>query len=171
MTHAPTQPELPRKTLVLGLGNVLLKDEAVGPLAIRRLAAESPADTSLVFLDGGTLSFTLATPISDCPRLIVIDAAVMGDAPGAVRVFENDAMDRQLARHANSVHEVSLGELMDIARLTDTLPERRALIGVEPAVVDWGDTLTPAVEAALPQVLEQVRALLARWNDEDRPGR
>jgi hydrogenase maturation protease len=122
-------------------------------------------------LDGGTLSFTLSTPISDCPRLIVIDAAVMGDAPGAVRVFENDAMDRQLARHANSVHEVSLGELMDIARLTDTLPERRALIGVEPAVVDWGDTLTPAVEAALPQVLEQVRALLARWNDEDGPSR
>jgi hydrogenase maturation protease len=60
---------------------------------------------------------------------------------------------------------------MDIARLTDTLPERRALIGVEPAVVDWGDTLTPAVEAALPQVLEQVRALLARWNDEDGPAR
>lgn len=170
MTHAEPRPESPkalRETLILGIGNVLLGDEGVGGRAVRRLQAESPADSRLVFLDGGTLSFTLTGPIADCPRLIVIDAAVMGDPPGTVRVFEDEAMDRQLSRHASSIHEVSLGELLDMARLTDSLPERRALIGIEPAVVDWGDTLTPTVEAAIPQVLERVRALLARWDADD----
>ncbi len=169
--HQPeTRSQPPRataRTLILGLGNVLLADEAVGALAVRRLEAEYPADDSLLCLDGGTLSFSLAVPIGDCQRLIVIDAAVMGDAPGTVRVFQDTDMDRQLTRHATSVHEVSLADLLDMARLTDSLPTRRALIGVEPALVGWGDGLTPAVEAALPEVLERVRELLARWDAQD----
>jgi hydrogenase maturation protease len=159
-------PAAPR-TLILGLGNVLLADEAVGALAVRQLAAQHQADDSFLCLDGGTLSFSLAVPIGDCSRLIVIDAAVMGDSPGTVRVFEDAEMDRQLTRHATSVHEVSLADLLDMARLTDSLPARRALIGVEPALVDWGDGLTPTVAAALPEVMERVRTLVARWDSTD----
>lgn len=152
------------KTLILGLGNTLLSDEAVGPVAVQRLESELAPDPSLMLVDGGTLSFTLALPIGECERLIVIDAAVLGEQPGSVRVFEDAEMDAQLRRHAKSVHEVSLADLLDIARLTDTLPERRALIGIEPALVDWGDALTPAVEAALPEVFDNVRQLLRRWS-------
>ena len=111
-------------------------------MVVGRLAAESEGDPELRFLDGGTLSFTLAVPIEECERLIVVDAAVLGEPPGSVRVFEGEAMDRQLSRHAKSVHEVSLADLMDMARLTGRLPQRRALIGIEPALVDWGDGLT-----------------------------
>jgi hydrogenase maturation protease len=55
-------------------------------------------------------------------------------------------------------------DLMDMARLTDTLPARRALVAVEPALVDWGDALTPAVAAALPETLDRVRILVTRWS-------
>ncbi|MGE5154178.1 MAG: HyaD/HybD family hydrogenase maturation endopeptidase [Bdellovibrio bacteriovorus] len=150
-------------TLILGLGNVLLTDEAVGPVVVGRLAAELEGDPSLRLLDGGTLSFTLAVPIEECQRLIVVDAAALGEAPGSVRVFEGEVMDRQLSRHAKSVHEVSLADLLDMARLTDRLPQHRALIGIEPAVVDWGDGLTPQVEAAVPLAMAQVRRLLSDW--------
>jgi hydrogenase maturation protease len=151
-------------TLILGLGNILMTDEAVGAEVVRRFQAMDPADPSLHCMDGGTLSFTLALPIGDCPRLIVVDAAAMGDPPGSVRVFEGEAMDRQLSTNAKSVHEVSLSDLLDIARLTETLPQRRALVGIEPAIVDWGERLTPAVEDAIPRAIEAIRALLARWN-------
>lgn len=154
----------PPKTLILGLGNVLLTDEAVGPVVVGRLAAESVGDSDLRFLDGGTLSFTLAVPIEECERLIVVDAAALGEPPGSVRVFEGNAMDRQLSRHAKSVHEVSLADLMDMARLTDRLPTRRALVGIEPALVDWGDGLTAEVEAAVPLAMEEVRRLLSQWD-------
>lgn len=150
-------------TLILGLGNVLMTDEAVGATVVRRLALQSDPDGPLLFIDGGTLSFTLAAPIGDCPRLVVVDAAVMGDAPGSVRVFEGEAMDRQLRAHAKSVHEVSLSDLMDIARLTETLPAQRALVGIEPAYVGWGDRLTADVEAAVPAAIAAIRELLARW--------
>ncbi len=153
-----------QRTLILGLGNVLMADEAVGAAVVSRLEAETDPAAPLLFLDGGTLSFSLAIPIGDCPRLIVVDAAAMGDPPGSVRVFEGEAMDRQLSRHAKSVHEVSLADLMDMARLTDSLPGRRALIGIEPALVDWGDALTPPVEAAVPVAMMRVRELLAKWD-------
>jgi hydrogenase maturation protease len=157
---------LPPTTLILGLGNVLMTDEAVGAAVVRRLETEATADTALHFMDGGTLSFTLAGPIGECERLIVVDAAAMGDPPGSVRLFEGAAMDRQLRAHANSVHEVSLADLMDMARLTDTLPCKRALVGIEPDFVGWGGNLTPSVEAAVPTAMVCIRELLARW-DED----
>jgi hydrogenase maturation protease len=152
-----------RSTLILGLGNTLLRDEAVGSEVIRRLEAAGDLPGT-VFVDGGTLSFTLAGPIADSPRLIVVDAAVMGAAAGTVQVFEGEAMDRQLSRKGKSVHEVSLQDLMDMARLTNTLPPFRALMGIEPAEVDWGERLTPAVETAVPLAMDAVRDLIARWD-------
>ena len=76
-------------------------------------------------------------------------------------------MDRQLSAHAKSVHEVSLADLFDIARLTDSLPAQRALVGIEPARVDWGDRLTPAVESAIPKAVARIRELLQRWRQAD----
>jgi hydrogenase maturation protease len=154
-------------TLILGLGNVLLTDEAAGAAVLGALAPLAAADPDLTLYDGGTLSFTLAGPIGDAARLIVVDAAAMGDAPGTVRVFEGEAMDRQLSQHAKSVHEVSLADLFDIARLTDSLPAQRALVGIEPERVDWGEQLSPPVAAAIPAAVEQVQALLQRWRRAD----
>lgn len=150
-------------TLILGLGNVLLTDEAVGAEVLKQLAPLAESDPDLRLYDGGTLSFTLAGPIGDAERLIVVDAAAMNDPPGTVRLFEGEAMDRQLSQHAKSVHEVSLADLFDIARLTDSLPSQRALIGIEPERIDWGDQLTPAVAAAVPETIQLITDLLARW--------
>ncbi len=154
-----------QQTLILGLGNVLLTDEAVGAVVVRRLAEMDPEGSRAVYLDGGTLSFTLASPIAEARNLIVVDAAAMGEQPGTVRILEDEAMDRQLSAHAKSVHEVSLSDLMDVARLTDTLPERRALIGIEPETVDWGDRLTPKVEQAVPAACTAVLTLIDRWEN------
>ena len=150
--------------LVLGLGNTLLTDEAVGIAVIRRLQADHADLANVRYLDGGTLSFTLADPIAEASGLIVVDAAALGQTPGSVRVFEDDAMDRQLSGKGKSVHEVSLADLLDMARLTDTLPEKRCLVAIEPETVDWGEQLTPAVAAAVPKAVDAVRGVIERWN-------
>lgn len=149
-------------TLVLGLGNVLLSDEAIGPLVVRQLAQQGGSE-GVRYLDGGTLSFTLAEPIGAADELIVVDASIMGAEPGTVRIFEGEAMDRRLRVHAKSVHEVSLADLLDMARLTDTLPRRRALVGIEPSLVAWGDGLSPPMARALPEAMRQVQVLIAAW--------
>ncbi|MDE2311001.1 MAG: HyaD/HybD family hydrogenase maturation endopeptidase [Betaproteobacteria bacterium] len=152
------------KILVLGIGNTLLADEGVGVVAMRELEARFGARADMEFLDGGTLSFTLAVPISECAALLVIDAAELGSPPGTVRSFEGEEMDRFLgANRKSSVHEVGLLDLMSVSRLTGHWPEQRALIGIQPAVVDWGEALTPTVAAALPEICDIATAIIGRF--------
>ncbi|WP_455384478.1 HyaD/HybD family hydrogenase maturation endopeptidase [Acidihalobacter prosperus] len=155
-------------TLVLGLGNTLLGDEGVGVYAVQRLEQALADARGVRCLDGGTLSFTLAGPIEDCHRLVVIDAAELHEEPGSTRVFEGEEMDRHVgAGGKRSVHEVSLADLLAIACLAGRLPDQRALIGIQPEFVDWSDTPTAAglrgIETACTLALDLIR----RWEQPD----
>jgi hydrogenase maturation protease len=151
-------------TLVLGLGNVLLGDEGVGVRAVQRLTAAFGDERDVRCLDGGTLSFALAGPIEDCERLIVIDAAELRAAPGSVRVFEGEAMDRFVgAGGKRSVHEVSLADLLSIACLAGRLPGKRALIAIQPAFVGWSEAPTTQGAAAIERACALAQELIGRW--------
>ena len=63
----------------------------------------------------------------------------------------------------NSVHEVSLLDLMAVAALSGHLPEQRALIGIQPENIDWSDVPTPAVRDAIPVACDHVIKLVRRW--------
>lgn len=152
------------KTLILGIGNTLLSDEGVGIVAMQALQHKLGHRSDLEFIDGGTLSFTLAVPIAACAALIVLDAAMIDGPAGSVGCFEGEAMDRFLgANRKASVHEVGLMDLMSIARLTDHWPARRALIGIRPEKIDWGDALTPAVASGVSNMCDRAEGLLAQW--------
>jgi hydrogenase maturation protease len=152
------------RTLILGLGNTLLADEGIGIHALYALQSLHADLADVEFLDGGTLSFTLAGPIEDADRLIVIDAAQLYAEPGTVQVFVDDDMDRYLgSNNQRSVHEVGLIDLMIIARLTYHLPQRRALIGIQPRDIDWGDQPSAPVAAAIPKVCDLARELIRSW--------
>lgn len=152
------------KTVVLGVGNTLLSDEGIGVHVVEQLRRNPPSGTGVEFIDGGTLSFTLAGPLAEAAQLIIIDAAELKAAPGTVTLFENAAMDTYLSHgKRRSVHEVSLLDLLAIARLTDALPARRALIAIQPQTVTWGESPSAAVAAAIPLACNRVLELLKRW--------
>lgn len=159
-----TETFMEQKTVVLGVGNTLLSDEGVGVHVVEQLRRTHPELSSVEFLDGGTLSFTLAGPLAEADQLIIIDAAELKAAPGTVTLFENEAMDDYLTRgKRRSVHEVSLVDLLAIARLTDTLPSRRALIGIQPLAVEWGESPSAEVAAAIPTACAMALELLRKW--------
>ena len=156
------------KTVVLGLGNTLLGDDGVGIYALNSLQdnwKDHQHKDSIEFVDGGTLSFTLTETLYEADNLIVIDAAQLNTYPGEVKVFIDDDMD-DFVRTSNcsSVHEVSLSELLDMARLLNTLPTRRALIGVQPETVDWADHPTDIVKKAIPKMCQEAHSLLEAWH-------
>ena len=72
-------------------------------------------------------------------------------------------MDNFLNGPRRSVHEVGLIDLMTIARLAERLPEQRALVGIQPEVVDWGDAPTEAVAASIPTACGEVTQLIEAW--------
>lgn len=151
-------------TLLLGIGNTLLSDEGTGIHALHRFQLEFPDIPDVVFLDGGTLSFTLASWIEDCHNLIVFDAAELQSPAGTVRTLVGEHMDAFLGAAKRSAHEVGLLDLMDIARLTDSLPQNRALIGIQPQTFGWGMQPGPAVQAAIPTAVNESIRLINLWH-------
>ncbi len=152
------------KTLVLGIGNTLLGDEGAGVHAVRQLRQLYGSRSDIEFLDGGTLSFTLAGPIEQADNLIVVDAAELYAPAGTLRVFLNEEMDRFLgASRRSSVHEVSLLDLLSVALLSGRLPRQRALVGIQPMIVDWADGPSEVVARAIPQVCREVISLAGAW--------
>ncbi|WP_026604210.1 HyaD/HybD family hydrogenase maturation endopeptidase [Methylomonas sp. 11b] len=153
------------KTLVLGIGNPIMQDDGVGVYVVQRLKADQPELPLVDFLDGGTLSFSLIGEIESADHLIVIDAAQLDGEPGAIRTFLNEEMDQFLGQQKNSsVHDVTLIDLLSIALLSDRLPAKRALIGIQPASLELGTEPTPAIEMAIPKACRITVELLEKWN-------
>jgi hydrogenase maturation protease len=152
-----------QKVLVLGIGNTLLSDEGIGVHLVQRMHERMGDLEAVQFMDGGTLSFTLAEPIAWADGLIVVDAARMGEEAGTLKVFHNEQMDAYLSGNRASVHEVSLSDLLDIARLSETLPQSRCLIGIEPDRLDWGESPSEKVEPAIEKGIGEIDAILKSW--------
>jgi len=151
------------ETLILGIGNTLLTDEGAGIHALNHLQSLYPDSPNLNFIDGGTLSFTLAVWIEDCTNLIVFDAAELNQPAGTVKAFIGTEFDDFLGAAKRSAHEVGLLDLMDIARLTGHFPENRALIGIQPDVMTWGMKPTAAVQNALDEAINEAVKLINQW--------
>jgi len=97
-------------TLILGVGNLLMGDEAVGVEVVRRLQTGALPE-GVTCLDGGTGSFQLLGPMHEAERIILIDATVDGRAPGTVRklrpCFSCDYPPTLTA------HDIGLKDLLD----------------------------------------------------------
>lgn len=152
-----------QSTLILGIGNTLLADEGLGIHLLDHLRNRHPALPGVTYLDGGTLSFTLAPQIEACQNLIVLDAAQLQSPPGSIRLFQGEDMDHFVANGRRSVHEVGLVDLMSIARLQDRLPARRALLGIQPLELGWGEAPSALVAQAIPEAAALVIDLLYKW--------
>ena len=151
-------PEQP--LVVIGVGNVLLGDDAIGVRVVeglRRLAEHDPLalprETRLV--DGGTLLRDLPHTVKGARGLVLVDALRAGDQEGTISVRHGDAIVSAGGARERSEPD-SIGELLAVARLMGWLPEPVALVGIEVAHIDYGVELSPVVAAALPAAIVAV---------------
>lgn len=132
-------------TLIIGIGNSLLTDDGAGVHVIEALQHADLPDT-VELVDGGTLGFALLEMVESAERLIIVDAAQLDAEPGTVQSFRNQDMDIYLtSRKRSSVHEVNLLDIMSAAKFRGLMPREYALVGIQPACMDWGSEPTEAV--------------------------
>lgn len=143
--------------LVLGVGNILLKDEGLGVRVVEKIRAGYAFSTNVELMDGGTLGMALMDSIMGCHRLIVVDAVVNGGRPGDIYRLTGLEMGKSVA-FKNSMHQSDLLETLAACKALGSCPET-VVLGMEPRDFDpWGLDLTPPVQARLEDLCRAVLA-------------
>jgi hydrogenase maturation protease len=144
-----------KPTLILGLGNLLQCDDGVGCRVAQELERCALPDEVEV-IDAGTPGVGLLNLFEGRQRVIIIDAAEMEFAPGVFKRFGIQDVLLTGSTQRISLHRTGIADSLALAReLKIKLPEI-VFFGVQPALIDWKDGLSPQVLAAMPKVVEAV---------------
>jgi hydrogenase maturation protease len=154
------QPSTPDKLgsqdlLVLGIGNPLMGDDGVGNQVIE-LLAEKDLPPNVKVEDAGLPGWGLPAWFEGWSNVILVDAVQMGRSPGSWRRFQTEEVQFVLENDALSLHQPDLACGLALAQALELLPENLVLYGVEPAVVNPGEALSPAVRHSLPDVVASI---------------
>jgi hydrogenase maturation protease len=142
------------KIAVLGIGNLLLKDEGIGVHVAHKLAGLLD-DDNVKIIDAGTYPDFISLVDNNLEKLIVVDAVVNGDKPGTVYRFNFDDVDLEAALPL-SVHDISVLDSLKTMALFDRQPKSTVIIGIEPKTIDFGLDLSPEIEDKLPEIINLV---------------
>ena len=150
-----SSPSPLQDTLILGLGNPMRGDDGIGVRVIEKLAVHA-LPLGVEAAEGGTKGLGLVNLMEGWRRVILVDAANVGLAPGEFARFT-----RQEARLLGddqrlSVHNAGLREALLLAEVLELLPDEIVIYGVQPAKLDWHAQLSPEVEAAVPGLVRSI---------------
>jgi hydrogenase maturation protease len=149
---------------ILGLGNLMRTDDAVGMLAIQQLRADPRFPRSVSLIEGGTLGLDLLYPLDGITHLLALDAIDAGARPGTLlRYSGQEIADLPISK---SVHLLGFSDLIGAMRLVDSAPSEIIVLGVQPEETDWGTQLTSKVETALTVLAECAISQVTQWMDD-----
>jgi hydrogenase maturation protease len=134
------------KTLVLGLGNEILRDEGFG-VQVARMLKKSGLPDNIVVEEGGVGGFDLLGKLEGIGRLIVVDVMMMDAPPGELRLMKAGPELSEPGKTIISFHQVGVIELVNMWGLLGYKPEIDFLV-TRPEVIEWGTELSPALRDA-----------------------
>ena len=150
------------RTLVAGVGNVFLRDDAFGVEVIRLLAEQQHPD-GVEIRDFGIRGVHLVYELlNGCDLFVLVDAAARGEPPGTVSVLEVelpevDKMDRPVM----DAHSLNPDAIFALLASLGGRPGRSLVVACEPAEIDAGMGLSDPVREALPHAVRTVQDILA----------
>ncbi len=150
------------RTLVLGIGNILLRDDGVGVWVAEKLRREFWFPESVTIIEGGTLGLDLLPQLDGVERLLIIDAVRHGRAPGELVRLEGKEVPAVLGQKI-SPHQVGVQDLLAGAQLMGLEFSNLVLWGIEPESLEPGTGFSSSVADALPNLITNVIEELARW--------
>lgn len=148
---------------VIGIGNVLTGDDAVGPTVVRVFEAEWALPDDVEVIDAGTPGLDLTAYVADLEAVILVDSVKARGAPGELRTYDKKELVERPPALALSPHEPGVREALQNAELMGVAPRTARLVAVIPRSVETGIALSAPVRAAVPaavaKVAEELKAL------------
>jgi len=147
---------------VIGIGNVLEGDDAIGPTVVRVFEARYQAGEEVSVIDGGTPGLDLTAYMMGLDGLVVVDAIkTRSGTAGEVKVYDKKGILNRGPMVALSPHEPGLRESILHAEFQGVSPPVINLVGVVAGSIEFGCQLTPEVRGAIDGAVEAVRVALA----------
>ena len=144
------------KIAVIGIGNVLAGDDAVGPHVVRVLEARYELPDGVQVIDAGTPGYDLTAFLVGLDAVVLVDAVKAKGSPGEVRLFDERALLEKAPILAMSPHEPGVREALLNARFMGVMPGVVRLVGVVPAATETGIGLSPEVRAGVGGAVESI---------------
>lgn len=145
-----------KKVVIIGVGNILLKDEGIGIHATEHLKRLYDFPSNVEIVDGGVGGLNLLPYMERAENLIIIDAVQANAEPGAIFRFTPKDISTKV-KYKTSLHEMGLQEVFAIANATGKRCPKTVIIGIQPKdISSYGMELTAEVEAKLPDILNMV---------------
>jgi hydrogenase maturation protease len=148
---------------VLGIGNILLRDEGIGCHVAHALEGIPLPDVKI--MDGGTCPDVLQF-LEDADKLIVVDAVKGEGVPGQIYRFYLEDINLE-RKPFLSLHDLGLVDSLMLMQLwhPDFIGiDEAVIIGVEPKEVDWGLELSPELQEKMPRIIDAILAELNNTN-------
>jgi hydrogenase maturation protease len=136
---------------VLGIGNVLLRDEGIGCHVAHALEEIPLPDVKII--DGGTCPDVLQF-LEDTDKLVIVDAVKGGGSPGQIYRFHLKDITLE-QKPFLSLHDVGLVDNLMLMQLGHNISEA-IIIGVEPREINWGLELSPELQEKMPQIIDTI---------------
>lgn len=147
---ARTSAGVPTHTLIIGCGNLLRGDDAVGPVLVRHLW-ERGLPNGVRCADGGTGGMDVAFQMRGVDHVILVDACTSGSEPGALFRLKGSDVEHLPPLAGVNLHAFRWDHALAFARwaLKDEYPERIDVFLIEAGQLALGEALSPPVDAAM----------------------
>jgi hydrogenase maturation protease len=155
-------PDSRVEIVVLGLGNLLRRDEGLGIRAMERLRACYTLPDAVQLVDGGTLGLELLSYLEGAERVLILDAALTNGPPGTLLRVAGDQVPSFFGMRT-SAHEIAVADLLAVTRLRGTEPHELVVWGMQPAALELGWELSEPIAAHLDALVAAAAAELERW--------
>lgn len=153
------------RKVVMGLGNLLNRDEGLGVQAVKLLDDRIGKQTDFELLDGGVLGLNLLMIVEECSHLLILDAVNVGKPAGTVVELTKE----QIPLYAGvklSQHQITFQEVLGLANIRGKLPEHLHLIGIQPEDISVGLDLSQSIAEKMPEVISRAERMIEQWQNE-----
>jgi hydrogenase maturation protease len=147
---------------VIGLGNVLMGDDAFGPWVIHYLEEHFEFPESVSVLDVGTPGLDLTPYLSGAGPVILVDTVKSQGAPGELRLYRREQLLKLAPAPRLSPHDPGVTETLQLLTLAGDAPQDFLLVGAIPGPVQAGIGLSAPLHDAVAAAAELVLLELVR---------
>ena len=147
--------------IIIGIGNVLQKDDGLGVYAATYLNENYTFDTNIQIINGGVEGIHLLNVLEENDHIVILDCLELDDAPASIYAIPAQEISGYGLNNGGA-HEIGILQCMDMMELQGKEVPEAIVIGIVPAEVTFAFGLSNEVVDAFEGYVSVVLQYLAK---------